>query len=215
MAWSHQLESWSTCYWQWLRIPKFDLCSKGSENLQLTNRTSLWQSALFLSHKCLPSFDVFGHSALLDACGLGILSWVVQEQFLTINPNLTFFSLLTTLKTWRPNEKSGEQWLWSLHLFCETSAALKLRLSMVSYNAALGSCTKAGFWKRMCSCADVQLVCYVFTFLLVVLYFLEVLYCIHSVGCQYSKASRYQWTVCLSFLITQLQTFIVGAGLKT
>lgn len=129
-----------------------------------TNRTSLWQSALFLSHKCLPSFDVFGHSALLDACGLGILSWVVQEQFLTINPNLTVFSLLTTLKTWRPNEKSGEQWLWSLHLFCETSAALKLRLSMVSYNAALGSCTKAGFWKRMCSCADVQLVCYVFTF---------------------------------------------------
>ena len=45
--------------------------------------------------------------------------------------------------------ESGEQWLWSLQLL-SVSAALKLRLSMVSYNTVLGSCTKAGAGNLVC-----------------------------------------------------------------
>ena len=37
------------------------------------DRTSHWQTALFLGHTALPTPDVFGHSSLISAVGGGVM----------------------------------------------------------------------------------------------------------------------------------------------
>lgn len=127
--------------------------------------------------------------------------------------------LCTTLTTWRPNEKSGEQWLWSLHLFCGTSAAHNsIRLSMVSYNAVLGSCTKAG--NDGCEAAQMFKLCAMCLHFLVVLYFLKSFtVSIPWVPIFKGLTMPVNTTVCLSFLmkasISNATADCQGAGLKT